>query len=79
MSRTRLSTTVDSDLLHAARDALEPRNDAALVDAALAALLGQLRRVEVDQAYVAAYEDHPLEEPDDWGNLESFRRAAASS
>ena len=27
----------------------------------------------------AAYDDHPLDEPDEWGDLASFRRAAAAS
>jgi hypothetical protein len=25
------------------------------------------------------YDDHPLDEPDEWGDLASFRRAAAAS
>jgi hypothetical protein len=31
----------------------------------------------VDASY-AAYDAHPLAEPDEWGDLESFRRAAAA-
>lgn len=49
-----------------------------MVDQALAALLGRHRAAEVDARYVA-YEKHPLDEPDEWGDLASFRRAAASS
>ena len=30
-------------------------------------------------ASYAAYDEHPLEEPDEWGDLASFRRAVASS
>jgi hypothetical protein len=26
-----------------------------------------------------AYDEHPLDEPDDWGDLSSFREAAAAS
>jgi len=52
--------------------------DAALVDEALAALLARHRSAEVDATY-AAYDQHPLDEPDEWGDLASFRRAAASS
>jgi hypothetical protein len=31
----------------------------------------------VDASY-AAYVDHPLDEPDEWGDLASFRQAAAA-
>ena len=30
-------------------------------------------------AYANAYREHPIDEPDEWGDLESFRRAAAST
>ena len=78
MARTRVSTTVDDDLLSAARALSAPSTDAALLDRALAALLAQNRRAEVDRAY-AVYDEHPLDEPDEWGDLASFRAAAASS
>jgi len=52
--------------------------DAALLDAALQALLARHRASEVDAAY-AAYDAHPLDEPDEWGDLASFRDAAAVS
>jgi hypothetical protein len=78
MSRERISTTVDGDLLAEARARQAGVNDAALFDAALAALLRASRAVEIDSAY-AVYDDHPLDEADDWGDLASFRRAAASS
>jgi hypothetical protein len=78
MSRARLSTTVDADLLSAARSVSGAKNDAALVDAALEALLARHRRVEVEAGY-AAYDTHPLDEPDEWGDLASFRRAASAS
>jgi hypothetical protein len=78
MSRTRLSTTVDSELLEGARRVRSGATDAALVDEALAALLARHRAAEVDARY-AAYDEHPLDEPDEWGDLASFRRAAAGS
>lgn len=78
MPRMRVSTTVDSDLLEGARQALAPLTDAALLDEALAALLAHHRAAEIDAAY-SAYEEHPLEEPDEWGDLASFREAAAAS
>lgn len=77
MARIRLSTTVDSDLLESARK-VAGTTDAALVDEALAALMARHRAVEVDASY-AAYDDHPLDEPDEWGDLASFRRAAGAS
>jgi hypothetical protein len=78
MARTRLSTTVDAALLERARHARSGASDAALVDEALAALLARHRAAEVDASY-AAYDQHPLDEPDEWGDLASFRRAAAAS
>jgi hypothetical protein len=78
MARTRVSTTVDHDLLTEARRATSARSDAALLDQALAALLAQHRRAEVDDAYTV-YDEHPIDEPDEWGDLASFRSAAASS
>jgi hypothetical protein len=36
------------------------------------------RAAEVDATY-AAYDEHPLDEPDEWGDLASFRRAAGAS
>jgi hypothetical protein len=68
---------VDADLLERARKA-SGKPDSALVDEALSALLARHRTVEVDASY-AAYDAHPLDEPDAWGDLASFRRAVASS
>jgi hypothetical protein len=36
------------------------------------------RAVEIDASY-SAYEDHPLDRPDAWGDLDSFRGRAAAS
>jgi len=78
MSRTRLSTTVDADLLDDARRARAGATDAALIDEALSALLARDRAAMVDASYVA-YDQHPLDASDAWGDLASFRRAAAAS
>jgi hypothetical protein len=78
MPRMGLSTTVDATLLELARNVRSGATDAALVDEALAALLARYRCAEVDASY-AAYDEHPLDEPDEWGDLASFRRAAATS
>jgi hypothetical protein len=78
MNRTRLSTTVDSTLLQNARALRSGATDAALIDEALRTLLSQHRAAETDASY-AAYDEHPLDEPDEWGDLASFRRAASAS
>jgi hypothetical protein len=78
MARTRLSTTVNTDLLADARRVRSGVTNAALIDAALEALLGRHRAAELDASY-AAYDEHPLDEPDEWGDLASFRKAAAAS
>ena len=49
-----------------------------LLDEALAALVARHRTAEIDDAY-HAYDDHPIDEPDAWGDLASFRSAAAAS
>ena len=78
MARSRVSTTVDQALLSEARSANPQHNDAALFDAALAALLARSRAAAIDDAY-RAYDEHPLDEPDDWGDLASFRIAASAT
>ena len=78
MGRTRISTTVDAELLATARQARTGLTDSALIDEALAALLARRRAVEIDAAY-AAYDAHPLDEADEWGDLASFRSAASAS
>jgi hypothetical protein len=78
MARTRLSTTVDAHLLDDARRVRSGATDAVLIDEALRALLARHRAAEVDASY-GAYDAHPLDEPDEWGDLASFRQAAAAS
>lgn len=68
---------MDADLLDSARKATG-QPDSVLIDEALAALLARHRAAEVDASY-AAYDTHPLDEPDAWGDLASFRRAVAAS
>ena len=69
---------MDAELLNDARRARFGATDAALIDEALAALLARNRSAEVDASY-AAYDEHPLDEPDEGGDLASVRRAAAAS
>ncbi len=78
MPRTRISTTVDAALLGSARDARSGLPDSALIDEALAALLARQRAADIDAAY-AAYDAHPLDEGDEWGDLATFRTAAGAS
>jgi spermidine synthase len=68
----------DEHLLLAARGLRGGTTDAALLDEALSALLARHRAVEIDAAY-AAYDRRPLTDPDEWGELASFRAAAAAS
>jgi hypothetical protein len=78
MVRIRVSTTVDEDLLTRARSIHQGTTDASLLDEALTALLAQHRRAEIDASY-AAYDRHPLDEPDEWGDVESWLEAASGS
>lgn len=78
MSRDRISTTVDGDLLATARRLRAWGTDASLLDAALRTLVASHRAAEIDSAY-RAYDQHPLDEADEWGDLASFRDAAATS
>jgi len=78
MTRARVSTTVDESLLSDARRLRSELNDAALLDEALSALLAKHRSAKIDASY-AAYDDHPIDERDAWGDLESFHDAAAKA
>jgi len=78
MARTRISTTVDTGLLKSARRLGIGKTDAAVVDAALRALLERHQAAQIDASY-AAYDEKPLDEPDAWGDLASFREAASRS
>ena len=78
MARSRVSTTVDENLLSEARTSNPGQNDAALFDAALGALLARSRATAIDNEY-KAYDAHPIDEPDEWGDLQSFRSAAAAT
>ncbi len=68
---------MDAGLLDGARRVCSGVTDAVLIDEALGALLARHRAAEVDESY-AAYDAHPLDEPDEWGDLAAFREAAAS-
>ena len=78
MARIRVSTTVEETLLNDARALRAGVKDAALIDEALTALLASYREGEIDAAY-AVYGEQPLDQADEWGDLASFREAAASS
>lgn len=73
-----MSTTVDESLIGRARQLKAGLNDAALLDEALGALLAGHRSAQIDAAY-SAYDEHPLDEKDEWGDLAAFREAAAAS
>jgi hypothetical protein len=78
MARIRVSTTVDEELLQNARRVCKGKPDSALIDEAFEALLTRHRAAELDASY-AAYDEHPIDESDEWGDLASFREAAAAS
>lgn len=69
---------MDEGLLASARARRSELTDSALLDEALGALLALHRTAEIDAAY-AAYDEHPLDEADEWGDLASFHLAAAAS
>ena len=69
---------MDEALLAEARQLRPEDSDAAMLDAALSALLARHRAAQVDAAY-AAYDVQPIDEPDEWGDLASFREAAGLS
>lgn len=68
MARTRVSTTVDAELLAGARALRSGCKDHALFDEALAALLAGHRAAVLDDGY-RAYDEFPVGEPDAWGAL----------
>lgn len=70
------SITVDHDS-SARRTPLVTADDAALSGEQHDALASGRGASDRDAAY-AAYDEHPLDEPDEWGVLASFREAAAS-
>ncbi len=78
MARTRISTTVDEELLGEARRVSDTKNDAALLDLLLTLFLKEHRRAEIDKQY-EAYDRIPLDTPDAWGDLKSFMEAAERS
>jgi hypothetical protein len=75
MARIPVSVTIDESLLEQARRLRPESSNSALLDDALDALIERHRSAEIDASY-AAYDDPPLDEPDEWGDLASFRRAA---
>lgn len=77
MSRIRISTTVDEELLTAARR-IENVPDSKLLDISLRALLSERRAAEIDAMY-RAYDEQPLSEDDEWGDLSTWHEAADSS
>jgi hypothetical protein len=76
MTRIRVSTTVDEDLITRARGLRTGSTDASLLDEALTAFLARDRAAEIDASY-EAYDRHPIDEPDEWGDLASWREGAA--
>lgn len=78
MAKQRLSTTVDAELISRARSLSPGATDASVIERALNALLATHRRTEIDGAYAEAYDAHPANESDEWGDLASFADAAGA-
>lgn len=80
MTRARISTsTFDRQLLDDVRRVHAGTTDAELVDEALTALLRSYRSAQIDAACESAHQDQRLEDQDEWGDLASFRSAAAAT
>lgn len=79
MTKARVSTTVDSELLARARALCPGCTDASMIEGALEALLKEHRRAEIDENDRRAYAEHPFDEPDEWGDLASWGEAARRS
>jgi hypothetical protein len=62
-------------MLAEARRLYDGATDAVMIDAALTALLADRRRAEIDAAYERGYREHPIDEPDEWGDLASWHDA----
>lgn len=78
MARARISTTVDEELLKTVRRLRAGATDSVLIEEALTALVVRHRAAKIDSAY-SAYDSEPLDAGDEWGDLASFREAAAGS
>ena len=82
---TEAATT--EQLLAEARSMLPDRTDPEILAAGLRSLIAAHRserqrlasQAEIDRQYERAYTEHPLDEPDEWGDLASFARAIAAS
>lgn len=61
---------MDADLLARAREAHRGSSDAATIDAALRSRLARHRGAEIDAGYTVP-DEHPLDQPDEWGDLAS--------
>ncbi|WP_404384946.1 antitoxin MazE5 [Knoellia locipacati] len=79
MARIRVSTTVDDELLRAARRTMPEARDSSLLEAALESLIRAHRSTEIDGAYADAYSRLPLDQPDEWGDLAGWRAAVSTS
>lgn len=75
MTRVRVSTTVDAELIATAREVHGGGTDASVIEAALRALLAAHHRAEIDAAYDIAWAAMPVDTPDEWGDLASFGAA----
>lgn len=74
--KVRISTTVDEDLLAAARACCDHAKDSSVLEKALTALVAEHRAAQIDRRIDIAYRDLPIDRPDVWGSLDTFLEAA---
>lgn len=78
MARTRISTTVDDDLLNQARAINPDHKDSSMVEEALRLLLKRHHDEQIAAQYARAYANGN-DAVDEWGDLNEFLDAAVAS
>jgi hypothetical protein len=79
MTTERIHITVDAELFQKAREQSGLTNDEMILDVALEAILQGPSSAWIDASYSLAYTRFPFDEPDEWGDLQSFSEAVAAS
>ncbi|WP_125567226.1 hypothetical protein [Nocardioides baekrokdamisoli] len=79
MTRLRISTTVDEDLLIRARACCNGAKDSTVMERALVALLAEHRAAEIDRRIDVSYAAVEYAVPDAWGSLPGFLDAAGKA
>lgn len=72
MSKIRISTTVEPELMQRARACCGGAKDATVIEQALIALIADHRAAEIDHQLDLGYAQIEYERPDAWGDLPGF-------